>query len=271
MSYEFGIWSSEPRLSYSEASTLYASLYVGEVFGLKASPRIWNFYQELISLHPDIGDATEVQADDLDSCLWSCALVPSETHLIIICVTTKVPYVEQLLFDLARKHDLAVYDPQREYIKYPEEDFPIDPVWPNGPPSVIGGWRNCSSEERRKWLDRVRLHHFIVHSQRTDRNATTVEIDGLHIDDYPSFFLVLGEAINGPAGYFGGNLDAFEDCLRGDFGISCPFTLIWKNHQFSKYHLSAVPWPGTGFEHVETLWDVIVHIFNERGTTVQLL
>lgn len=40
----------------------------------------------------------------------------------------------------------------------------------------------------------------------------------------------IGEAINGPGGYFGWNLDALHDCLRGGFGALTPGYLF--AHEF---------------------------------------
>ncbi|MGR7001821.1 barstar family protein [Yinghuangia aomiensis] len=38
--------------------------------------------------------------------------------------------------------------------------------------------------------------------------------------------MALGETVNGPGGYFGGNLDALDDCLGGTFGYTAPGTLF---------------------------------------------
>jgi hypothetical protein len=53
------------------------------------------------------------------------------------------------------------------------------------------------------------------------------------------FWQQIGEAVNGPGGYFGKNLDAFADCLRGGYGGYFPedvdeFTFIWRDHEQSK-------------------------------------
>jgi RNAse (barnase) inhibitor barstar len=47
------------------------------------------------------------------------------------------------------------------------------------------------------------------------------------VTDRPGFYCAIGEAVNGPGGYFGANLDALRDCLRGGFGATAPFHLVW--------------------------------------------
>lgn len=44
------------------------------------------------------------------------------------------------------------------------------------------------------------------------------EIDGSAINNLGDLYRLLGEAVNGQGGYFGANLDAFNDCLGGGFG-----------------------------------------------------
>ena len=48
---------------------------------------------------------------------------------------------------------------------------------------------------------------------------------------------VMGEAVNGPGGYFGRNLDAFADCLRGGFGTP-------DDHYTSRSHGTTTRLPG---------------------------
>jgi len=43
-------------------------------------------------------------------------------------------------------------------------------------------------------------------------------IDGSAIASIDDFYDAIGRAVNGPGGYFGTNLDALADCLRGGFG-----------------------------------------------------
>lgn len=46
----------------------------------------------------------------------------------------------------------------------------------------------------------------------------TYIVDGRRVADVEDFYTELGRAVNGPDGYFGSNLDALVDCLRGGFG-----------------------------------------------------
>ena len=43
-------------------------------------------------------------------------------------------------------------------------------------------------------------------------------IDGRKIKSAKDFYREIGRAVNGRGGYFGRNLDALADCLRGGFG-----------------------------------------------------
>ncbi|MEV4008022.1 barstar family protein [Actinomadura sp. NPDC049753] len=65
-------------------------------------------------------------------------------------------------------------------------------------------------------------------------------VDGRHITDEPGLYLALGEAVNGPGGYFGGCLDALADCLSGDFGYTAPATLLWHDASTAREHLSQI-------------------------------
>lgn len=50
---------------------------------------------------------------------------------------------------------------------------------------------------------------------------------GKDIVDLPAFICALGEAVNGPGGYFGDALSLFwlQDAMYGGFGVTRPFTI----------------------------------------------
>jgi RNAse (barnase) inhibitor barstar len=61
------------------------------------------------------------------------------------------------------------------------------------------------------------------------------ELPGEQIHTLEDFYRLLGEAIIGPGGYFGSNLDALSDCLSGGFG--CPgeeYTIRWLHSSASR-------------------------------------
>ncbi len=62
------------------------------------------------------------------------------------------------------------------------------------------------------------------------------EIDGERIQDTDGFYTMVGEAVNGPGGYFGRGLDSLNDCLRGGFGTpeDGAVSFVWRNSQRSR-------------------------------------
>ncbi|MGF1429200.1 barstar family protein [Kitasatospora sp. LaBMicrA B282] len=69
--------------------------------------------------------------------------------------------------------------------------------------------------------------------------TVTYLLDGTRIRTLEDFWRVIGEAVNGPGGYFGRNLDAFADCLSGGFGQpdDGDYVIEWRDHQVSREHL----------------------------------
>ncbi|AZN41603.1 barstar family protein [Paenibacillus albus] len=123
-------------------------------------------------------------------------------------------------------------------------------------PNRSGQWNDCSLEEKQAWLQVVRLRD--QQSYKVQENLV-VSIDGKHIQDEASFYLALGEAINGPFGYFGGNLDGLADCLCGGFGLESPFILRWRNFPSS--------YKGYPQKHAEFVV-MLLQMFSERGCEI---
>lgn len=66
--------------------------------------------------------------------------------------------------------------------------------------------------------------------------TVTYVIPGAEVTGLESFWQVIGEAVNGPDGYFGRNLDAFADCLGGGYGTpdDRDFAIEWREHELSR-------------------------------------
>ncbi|MFD8731646.1 barnase inhibitor [Streptomyces sp. NPDC059611] len=101
---------------------------------------------------------------------------------------------------------------------------------------------------------------------------------------------VIGEAINGPGGYFGRSLGIFADCLSGGFGApdDDDYVVEWRDDQESRQHLGypetarqleirlsrchPANRPAVGAELVaardgrgSTVFDWLVEIFDDRA------
>ncbi|GAA1022912.1 hypothetical protein Aple_100570 [Acrocarpospora pleiomorpha] len=108
--------------------------------------------------------------------------------------------------------------------------------WYAGRPAEKNLWAGYNRELRHHWAG-VALGH---RSSTPDRPAgTTYDLDGRFVTDIEGFYCAIGEAINGPGGYFGWNLGALDDCLCGRFGARAPFRLVWHDSAVARKHLVA--------------------------------
>jgi RNAse (barnase) inhibitor barstar len=115
-------------------------------------------------------------------------------------------------------------------------------IWRNSIPTTKNRWKMLKKEEKRAWVEVTRKAHCAAGIPKKDSTKITIFLNGNNITDIPSFFCAIGEAINGPGGYFGETLEGFEDCLCGGFGLIPPFKLIWKNAEISKKNLTKKEW-----------------------------
>jgi hypothetical protein len=120
MSCDFFVWYPQEQISNAEATELYLRLCDGDASALVQHPSIDAFYAELTAKHPEIDTIPEEKIDDHDYCPWSCKLDYSSSYVIMCCVWSKARYVHELVQALARKHGLALYDPQSERVTYPD-------------------------------------------------------------------------------------------------------------------------------------------------------
>ncbi|PWN61923.1 barstar family protein [Chryseobacterium viscerum] len=91
-------------------------------------------------------------------------------------------------------------------------------------------WQNFRKDELQGWL----VYTLYSCKPEIERENINIQIDGNEFHSLDGFFCTLGEEIHGIAGYFGRNLPALYDCLRGDFGVKSISELSWINHTRSK-------------------------------------
>jgi RNAse (barnase) inhibitor barstar len=91
-------------------------------------------------------------------------------------------------------------------------------------------------------------------------------IDGRKIKSPSDFYREIGAAVNGPGGYFGRNLDALADCLRGGFGTpeQLPYEFEWQHSAQSQRSLDEVS------HGKPLLFEAIQDVFNAAGVPLRL-
>ena len=91
-------------------------------------------------------------------------------------------------------------------------------------------------------------------------------IDGRKIKSVKDFYREIGRSVNGPGGYFGRNLDALADCLRGGFGTpkDRPYEFEWEHSALSRRHLSDVRRGQRPF------FNSVQDVFDDAGVTLKL-
>jgi RNAse (barnase) inhibitor barstar len=102
--------------------------------------------------------------------------------------------------------------------------------WASGAVVERDEWLAWPSDHHDAWLHVVQNSWF-TSGRRAARYGTdsVARLNGAHISKRASFYCALGEAVNGPGGYFGSNLDALADCLSADSGDAPPLRIAWVN------------------------------------------
>ncbi|MDH6116066.1 RNAse (barnase) inhibitor barstar [Kitasatospora sp. GAS204A] len=120
-----------------------------------------------------------------------------------------------------------------------------------------GLWRSLGPSGRRGWLS-VALFHQAYRAVPEQPPGAVYQLDGRHMVDEDSFYCALGEAVNGPGGYFGWNLSALDDCAGGRWGATPPFTVEWRHSEAARSRLAA------------PFLAEVLEIFEEHGVSVLL-
>jgi RNAse (barnase) inhibitor barstar len=91
-------------------------------------------------------------------------------------------------------------------------------------------------------------------------------IDGRKIKSTKDFYREVGFAVNGPGGYFGRNLDALADCLRGGFGTpeDRAYEFEWEHSALSRRNLKDEQRGRLSF------FDSVRDVFADAGVTLNL-
>ncbi|MFG3133301.1 barstar family protein [Streptomyces tendae] len=112
--------------------------------------------------------------------------------------------------------------------------------WASGGPLIKGEWVGYPVESHDSWLHVVQNSWFETgHAAKRYGVGEICVIDGSQIVGEGSFYCALGEAVNGPGGYFGSTLDGLADCLASSRNASAPFKLVWEHFSGAQERMGA--------------------------------
>ncbi|MFI9259751.1 barstar family protein [Streptomyces sioyaensis] len=107
--------------------------------------------------------------------------------------------------------------------------------WASGVALEKGEWLQWPASQHSAWLHVVQNAWFTSNHRAARYGGEGVAyLDGFHMSTKSGFFCALGEAVNGPGGYFGSNLDGLADCISSSSGEGLPMKIIWQNFRTSQ-------------------------------------
>lgn len=108
-------------------------------------------------------------------------------------------------------------------------------AWASGAPKKLGEWTLLPSDWHASWLHVVQKAWFSAgrRAGREERKSS-YGVDGKNMASIAGFYCSLGEAVNGPGGYFGSNPSALDDCLRNSMVHGDRLELVWHNFDMSE-------------------------------------
>ena len=117
MSFDLAVWKSESVPSDSEAREIYRVLCNNECGGGPLESGIEEFYVDLTHRYPEIDKVPE---EAVDECPWSVRLSKSGHHVMMSAVWSRSNEIRAAVLELAKKHDLILFDPQKGKVLSPE-------------------------------------------------------------------------------------------------------------------------------------------------------
>ncbi|WP_409186246.1 barstar family protein [Amycolatopsis sp. VS8301801F10] len=102
------------------------------------------------------------------------------------------------------------------------------------------GWRTFSGSGHEAWLHVVQNSWFATgHDAICYGGNELANLNGSRFSTPASFYCALGEAVNGPGGYFGSSLDALADCLRSSREFKPLTGVVWGDFDSSEKALGS--------------------------------
>ncbi|QXV58748.1 barstar family protein [Amycolatopsis sp. TNS106] len=129
--------------------------------------------------------------------------------------------------------------------------------WASDVALLKGEWRRGDASYQSAWLHVVQNSWFASGRSGASRSFDGVaRLDGIDILTSSAFYCALGEAIYGPAGYFGTNLDALAECISSTCESERLREVVWQDFSFSRNVLG------------DSFTESIVELMREFGVSV---
>lgn len=118
MSYDISVWSLPRVFSREDAIDVWNDICTGKntFEELQNSNKLEAFQSELELKHPQIDSLPD---NKIDQSPWSCAFDREGPTLTLSCAWSRAKEISHLVYDLAMKHQLAVFDFHTELIYMP--------------------------------------------------------------------------------------------------------------------------------------------------------
>lgn len=91
-------------------------------------------------------------------------------------------------------------------------------------------WYQLDNKQKYKWLRACSFY-----TQNPNHFKEKIVINGAYIQSKYSFLCEFGEKVLGVGGYFGSNLDAFDDCLGSYYQNFTSLKVIWNDFEMYDY------------------------------------
>ncbi|WP_329447559.1 barstar family protein [Streptomyces sp. NBC_01426] len=132
-------------------------------------------------------------------------------------------------------------------------------LWREGRPAEPHQWTRFPDELLAEWL------WLTEKDAGPDRKGGRHHLDGRLVTGWYALHCALGEAVNGPGGYYGRCWNSLFDCLSGGYGAVPPFTLVWHHFPAARRALAGAG-PAADVSYAEEVVDRL----RAFGVTVEL-
>lgn len=124
MSYDLAVWSTERAIGRGEAAVVFGKLREEADPGdwLVPTPAIEAFLKELTAVYPQGNDEA---AEDREKSPWTAPLVSGPSWVVMSIEWSWAETMGRVLFQLSRKHGLALYDAATSLIYLPDKNVEV--------------------------------------------------------------------------------------------------------------------------------------------------